>query len=913
MAKGLPIAVQQMTPGSKVPGLRTLVVCALGVIAVTVLGRGIAAWTFRTYFIEDASRDVGHIAAILADETAKSVKSVDQSLAVLQERLIDLQGAPADHFQIAGAQPPQAFSAQIARLPAAADFAIVDAQGHVLDRSKSWPDQDLDVSGREFFAQHSTGRRADLAVNPVPADGSRSEETLLFSRRVESGSGEFLGVVAIRIGGDTFRPPYPTTESLKDLSFALVRTDGAVLVRYPGPAGDAVGRAAEKMPAQSPWYATVAAGGGLYRSSGEFDDQARLVAVSAVPSYPLVVDAGELESIVLAPWQRIATMIAVATVLTLVCIAFLLRILVMQFRNLAVAQTSLAARESELKNTSSELASAHTRIDAALNNMSQGLCMFDKNGQLVVRNERYLRIYAMPSDAAKPGARFVDMLKYKQRAGDFSGDPQQFAAELCERLAQGQMVNTTHQLADGRIIEVANEPMIGGGWVATHDDITERQRNEARIARMARYDSLTDLANRVLFREKADAALESYNSTGVGYSILLFDLDLFKSVNDSLGHPVGDALLKAVATRLKGLIRETDTVGRIGGDEFAILHIAAGDQRDGAADLAQRLLEAIGAPYEIEGHNVVIGTSVGIAMAPDHGTDNEKLLKNADLALYRAKSDGRNSCRFFEPEMDHELRLRRMLEVDLNCAISNGEFEAHYQPLVNAEDGRTCAMEALVRWRHPRHGLVPPGRFIPVAEERGLITAIDRWMLHRACSDAVAWPDHIRVAVNLSPIEFRSGDLLAMITDALARSGLAPARLELEITESVLLQKSERNILILHQIKKLGVSIVLDDFGTGYSSLGYLRMFPFDKIKIDQSFVREMRDRADCAAIVCAIANLGRELNMVTVAEGVETSEQLALVRAAGCTQVQGFLFSRPLPAAQLTFSGETAEPRRSA
>jgi diguanylate cyclase (GGDEF)-like protein len=635
--------------------------------------------------------------------------------------------------------------------------------------------------------------------------------------------------------------------------------------------------------------------------------------VSAVPSYPLVVDAAELESIILAPWQRIATVIGAATVLTLVCVAFLLRVLMIQFRNLSVAQTSLAEREGELKKTSRELAGAHTRIDAALNNMSQGLCMFDKDGQLVVRNERYLRIYGMPSDGAKPGAKFVDMLKYQQRAGDFSGDPQQFAEELCARLAQGQMVNTTHQLADGRIIEVANEPMIGGGWVATHDDITERQRNEARIARMARYDSLTDLANRVLFRERADAALESYQSTGIGYSILLFDLDLFKSVNDSLGHPVGDALLKAVATRLQGLIQETDTVGRIGGDEFAILHIAAGDQREAAASLARRLLEAIGAPYEIEGHRIVIGTSVGIAMAPYHGTDNEKLLKNADLALYRAKSDGRNSYRFFELEMDHELRLRRALEVDLICAVSNGELEAYYQPLVTAEDGSTCAMEALARWRHPRHGMVAPGEFIPVAEERGLITAIDRWMLQRACRDAMAWPDHIRVAVNLSPIEFRGGDLVAMITDALARSGLAPARLELEITESVLLQKSERNISILHQIKNLGVAIVLDDFGTGYSSLGYLRLFPFDKIKIDQTFVREMPERADCAAIVCAIANLGRELAMVTVAEGVETTEQLALVRAAGCQQAQGFLFGRPLPASQLTFSGGAVEPRRSA
>jgi diguanylate cyclase (GGDEF)-like protein len=902
-----------MHSGFKIPRFRTLVVCAIVVACVAAVARGVAAWTLRAYSINEASVDVGHIATALAGETAQSIKALDRSLALLQRQLIDRNAAP-DQYDIASAGTRPVLD-QESLLPGA-DFAITDPQGRVVEHSISWPDTERDVSTRKFFAAQRTGR--DIFIGAADARADLNERVLFLSRRAESRQGDFLGVAVIRVRADYFKPAYGASAAMENVAFALVRNDGTVLVRDPLPASQAdmgqndVDQAADTMSPQSPWYATLAGGGGAYRSADEIDHQARFVGVSAVPGYPLVVDASELESLVMAPWQRLASMIAAATLLSLITFALLLWALRVQFRNLGAAQASLAERESELRQQSRELASAHTQIDAALNNMSQGLCMFDKDERLLVRNERYLRIYGMQSDAAKPGAEFVDVLTQQQRAGNFNGDPQQLADELRARLAHGETVNTIHELADGRIIEVANEPVAGGGWVATYDDVTERQRSEARIAHLARYDSLTDLANRMLFREKADAALESYKASGVGYSIFIFDLDLFKSVNDSLGHPVGDALLKAVATRLKSVVGTTDTVGRLGGDEFAVLHVASGDQREGAATLAARLLEVIAAPYEIDGHHIVIGTSVGIAMAPLHGTENEKLLKSADLALYRAKSDGRNSYRFFEPEMDREVQLRRTLEANLHGAVANGEFEAYYQPLIDAADRRICSVEALIRWQHPGHGAVAPGRFIPLAEERGLITAIDRWMVHRACRDAMAWPEHIGVAVNLSPIEFRSGDLLEMITDALDRSGLPASRLELEITESVLLQKSAHNLSLLHEIRKLGVSIVLDDFGTGYSSLGYLRLFPFDKIKIDQSFVREMPHRADCAAIVCAIANLGRELNMVTVAEGVETSEQLELVRAAGCKQAQGFLFSRPVPAAQLRFDDRVA-PRRAA
>ncbi len=383
---------------------------------------------------------------------------------------------------------------------------------------------------------------------------------------------------------------------------------------------------------------------------------------------------------------------------------------------------------------------------------------------------------------------------------------------------------------------------------------------------------------------------------------------MFKAVNDSLGHPVGDALLKAVAQRLRRLMRETDTVGRLGGDEFAIIQIGESNQKEAAIGLANRLLETIGAPYEIDGHEINVGISIGIALAPFDGEDADILLKNADLALYRAKSEGRKDFRFFEADMDTKIRLRRALEVDLRNAIARNEFEVYYQTVIDVSTQNTCGAEALIRWHHPQRGLIAPDTFIPLAEEIGLIVPLGEWILRNACADAVNWPADIKLAVNLSPIQFRNGNLVEIVTDALAVSGLSPQRLELEITESVLLQKDAGNVAVLHQLKNLGVGIVLDDFGTGYSSLGYLRMFPFDKIKIDRSFVAEMPNRADCAAIVAAITGLGRSLDIQTTAEGVETEEQFSLLCAAGCTQAQGYLFSRPQPLSALDFKRPTAK-----
>jgi diguanylate cyclase (GGDEF)-like protein/PAS domain S-box-containing protein len=542
------------------------------------------------------------------------------------------------------------------------------------------------------------------------------------------------------------------------------------------------------------------------------------------------------------------------------------------------------------------------RFKTALDNMGKGLCMFDGQKRLVVCNDLYGQMYRLPPELLQIGAPHSAVIAHRVMTGILKGEKtgeavDQKLSNLKDLPADSQS-SRIDELADGRLIRVTRQPMPGGGWVAIHEDVTERHQTEARIAHMARHDALTDLPNRIEFEEQIHAALLR-TQKGEHAAILSLDLDRFKQVNDTLGHPVGDALLKIVAGRLRRIVREDDTVARLGGDEFAIIQLGA-VQPEGATNLAQRLIDAISAPYDIEGHQIVIGTSVGIAIAPTDGDAVATLLKSADVALYRAKTDGRGRYRFFEPGMDAAMQARRTLELDLRAALVNGEFELHYQPLVNIATRQVTGFEALLRWRHPARGLVSPADFIPLAEEIGLIVPIGEWVLRQACGDAASWPDHITVAVNLSPAQFKSARLSETVMLALASSGLPPHRLELEITEGVLLVEHATTLAVLHQLRSLGVRIAMDDFGTGYSSLSYLRSFPFDKIKIDRSFIQNMAQDESSSAIVRAVVGLSARLGMATTAEGVETAEQLEGVRAEGCTEVQGFYFSRAKPACEV-------------
>ena len=465
-----------------------------------------------------------------------------------------------------------------------------------------------------------------------------------------------------------------------------------------------------------------------------------------------------------------------------------------------------------------------------------------------------------------------------------------------------------HIRADGSVIDVlmygrrvpfGEKPAVLVALV----DVTERKQAEARIAYMAHHDALTDLPNRVLFNERLSEVLARVRrqgvKTGENLAVHCLDLDHFKGVNDTLGHQVGDELLKIVAQRLGACLRDSDMVARLGGDEFAIIQFPL-DSPNEASALAGKLIDVVSEPYEVHGHEFVVGASIGIALAPGDGDQADALLRNADMALYRAKAEGRGTAHFFEPEMDRRIQARRMLEIDMRKAFANGEFELFYQPLINLQTNTVAGFEALLRWRHPERGMIAPAEFIPLAEEIGLIVPLGEWVLRRACAEAMRWPGDLKVAVNLSPAQFKSRGVVQAVLTALAYSRLSASRLELEITESVLLGETEANLATLHQLRGIGVRISMDDFGTGYSSLSYLRSFPFDKIKIDRSFVSELTQRPDCLAIIRAVAGLGLSLGIATTAEGVETAEQLERVRAEGCTEVQGYLFSPPRPASEI-------------
>ena len=567
--------------------------------------------------------------------------------------------------------------------------------------------------------------------------------------------------------------------------------------------------------------------------------------------------------------------------------------------------TERVGDEEALFNQAAELARINLRFDTALSHMTQGLSMFDERKRLVVWNKRFAELYDVPEKFLKVGTPYEDIIADRFARGVTKADtsPEAVKAKIAELSSLARDSHRVDELADGRFLLLSRQPMPGGGWLAIMEDITERKRAEAEIVHLARHDVLTGLANRAEFNEKLEEASKRLKRGGAAITVMMLDLDRFKSVNDMYGHPAGDELLVEVGRRLKSTLRETDLLARLGGDEFAILQEGGPAQHEGAIALALRILTAISEPFDLGGFEVNIGTSVGIAMAPEHGTEPEELLKSADLALYTAKTQGRSDYRIYQPGMLEDATSQQLAESELRDAIAEEQFELHYQPVVDVATRQICGVEALVRWRHPDKGLVGPDQFIPLAESTGLIAPIGEWILQRACADAAKWPAHVRLAINISAVQFKKGNLFEIILCALVESGLEPERLELEITETSLLENQEAHLATIRQLKNLGITLALDDFGTGYSSVTYLTNFPFDKIKIDRTFTHGVLERRDYAAVVSSVLTLAKGLDKVTTVEGIETEQQFEYMRQAGVDLAQGYLFSPAVPASELDFT----------
>ena len=618
--------------------------------------------------------------------------------------------------------------------------------------------------------------------------------------------------------------------------------------------------------------------------------------LSSVPQWAGVIEIGD------ARWTIIATPVPGATGMPGHALAWMVLVLGLLVTSAAVwfifssgrHARRLEGANARLDKTLGALNTANDELSAALNNMVLGFVMFDSQGRVAVYNQRYIEMYGLSRDVVKPGCSFIQLLEHRAAIGNLKDDPKRYAATLLAELSKGMVVNWIVESGQGREISITNKPMPGGGWVATHEDVTERRQAEAKISYLAMHDSLTGLPNRHLFNQEVARSFEQLGR-GQRFALLCLDLDHFKNVNDTLGHPCGDKLLQEVGARLRRCMREGDLVARIGGDEFAVLQRDV-NGLDEIRALSERVIRALDAPFDIEGHQVVVGVSVGIARAPIDGKDGVELLKVADIALFRAKADGRNMYRFFDSAMHGEIQARQALERDLRRAVLQKEFVVHYQPLVNLDSGQIIGFEALIRWNHPERGIIDPADFIPFAEETGLIVPIGAWVLREACEEAARWPDDISVAVNLSPVQLREIDLCQTVSDALARSGLSAGRLELEITETMLLRNQVVTHETLRQLRALGVRIAMDDFGTGHSSLSTLRTFPIDRIKIDRSFVHDLLSKNDSRAIIQAVVQLASSLGMRTTAEGVETQGESDYLKRAGCTEAQGFLFGKAGP-----------------
>jgi diguanylate cyclase (GGDEF)-like protein/PAS domain S-box-containing protein len=1011
MRQATAIWSQHITASIRRGPILWLILCGVILVAAIIVGTVAMVGEFRQRALNNGTRELENTVLLLTRHFDQQFEDSEVIATDMVAKMEFLGDASPENFKsrMATFDAHLMLKSKVSVLSYIGDVNIFDADGQLINSSSGWPVPDINIADRSYFKTFKSDPESKIALAEPVRSYFTGKWTTVIAHRLNGPDGAFLGVMARRIDPVNFEKFFASVALGEGAAIAMFHRDGTMLARHPR-ADQMVGKKFNK----APLLHNVLTKGGLQtlRVQSPVDGEDRLGAAAPLSRFPIVLVATATISTVLADWRAQTKFMIVAAVLSALAIAFILFLI--------VRQLTRQNREAQQR-----LESEKHRLDTALNNMTQGLVLYDASARVVLCNQRYLDMYGLSTDVAKPGCHFYDLIRHRQETGSFDGDIEEFCSTIMRNVAAGKITQTPMESA-GRSYVIVNKPLLKGGWVATiediterrnleqerdrnyafllqiidhiptqitvkdvrdHryvlanrvaeaqfgltrdaivgktafelfpkasadiiatddaralqspdglfldvaawqtpglgrrfitsrrigipdqtgetryiinvvDDVTERRRADEKIAHLAHYDALTDLPNRVLFREQIEREL-ARTGRGEQFALLYIDVDEFKGINDSLGHHVGDELLKAVANRIKSRIRETDLIARLGGDEFAVIQTGVGSAAD-VVEFVTRIHEAIREPHECLGHQLSTDASIGIALAPQDGTDLDQLIKNADLAMYGAKADGRRTHRFFEPAMGASAKARLAMEQDLRQALVDGGFEIHYQPLVNLAHNGVTGCEALLRWRHPERGMVSPAEFVPVAEDTGLIVELGEWVLKTGCAEAAGWPDHVRLAVNVSPVQLKCQTLALKMASALAASGLPASRLELEITEAVLIRDDEAALAILHQLRSIGVRIALDDFGTGYSSLSYLKRFPFDKIKIDRCFVSDIAEADGSSAIVQAVVNIAASRNMTTTAEGVETLEQREMLRALGCTEMQGYLFSAAKPAAEV-------------
>lgn len=883
---------------------RALIAAATVLIVGLIPAAALGIWILYQDAVAETEDESNRLGVVLAEQTERSIQGVDLLLEQMADRIV--RSDPGDphslHAKFGGKDVHDELAARLVNLPQAEAFAILDSFGNVVNSSRAWPAPQYSRAEQSYF-QHFADRPDSRPYVSAPSISPISHMPVVFlARRITSAEGRFLGVLVAPIRLNYFNSLL-TKSGLSNGSYiTLIRNDGLILMHFPPVDLQAVPR----MPAHLQWYSVVAAGGGHYHSPGAFPEIGRtFVSVHPISTYSIVIDVTRSEAAALAPWRRESAAIGFGTVLVAIALISLLwalsrQIVVIERSGRRIGQQVAAIRLSE------------DLLLTTLQHMNQGLLMVDPNGRVAIANKQVLDLLDLPADMMATNPPVTDIINYQIQRGEFSV-PSERPIDI-EILLDCHAVYERRR-PNGTVLEVRTAPLPGGGFVRTYTDVTARAAAEEMLGLAASHDQLTGLANRQGFHTRLDAAIAASHRGNADLAVLCLDLDRFKPVNDALGHDAGDQLLILVAQRMVDVSRASDVIGRLGGDEFAI--VLHGSTLAGAEAACRRLLEAIRMPYVLGGQSIRIGVSIGVATYPADGGTAEQLLRNADVALYKAKAAGRNTWCVYASEDGQRGHQRMTLELDFRTAVETQQFTLAYQAICDSGTGDPVAFEALLRWVHPTRGPISPAEFIPIAEQTGLIIPLGRWVLEAACAEAATWAVPLRIAVNLSPAQFRDRDLPAFISDVLQRTSLKPTRLDIEVTEGLLLEDVENVVETMQYLRGLGVRMVLDDFGTAHSSLSYLRGFPFDVVKIDRSFLRALSTDRQARALVEAMLAMARALGLEVVGEGVETQEQLALLRHLQCRLVQGYLLGRPAPSEQTReliwrLAGQTARGGKS-